>query len=579
MHRGRWVAHPFLATLIRLFVLIVPAVAGMAAAWVAARWLGEPAGMAETIGWWTALVAAAVGAVVVTQRLAKRLLPLTWLLHLALTFPDRAPSRLNIARRAARGRALRRAAEEARRDGMGDDAAAAAARALVLVAALGAHDRRTRGHSERVRSLADVLAEEAGVSEEDRDHLRWAALLHDIGKLSVPGDILNKPDRPDDDEWKTLRRHPEEGDRLVAPLVAWLGPWAAAVAHHHERWDGTGYPRGLAGEDISLGGRILAIADAYEVMTAARPYKAPLRPHAARQELVAAAETQFDPVLVRHFLAVSLGKLWWLIGGSAVLSLFPWLAGLWTVPAGAAIRRAGSGPVTAAAAVGALALAGVVAPVATPVRSGTAPVETAAPVITPEAPPAPAVEVAATELAAGLPPAGAPLEATPPVLPAVPPPPAPEPGPAPGGPATDGPAASDPVPEPPAGESPPPAPAPAPPGPLFSASGTLLLPGLLGLTSAQMQSGCGTPASQGVDALVFDLPPEARVAGAPVVARGSDLLGLHNLDVAFYSETCALVGRLATPAADEAGSLPPGTRFAVVTDRLGIATSVQFQVG
>ncbi len=576
-------AHPVLAALLRIFVLIVPALAGMAAAWGVTELLGDPSGVAETVGWWTAVVAAAVGAVVVTQRLVKRLLPLAWLLHLTLAFPDRAPSRLNIARRAARGRALRRAADEARREGLGDDAASAASRALLLVAALGAHDRRTRGHSERVRGLADVLAEEAGVSEEDRDRLRWAALLHDIGKLSVPGNILNKPDRPDDAEWRTLRRHPEEGDRLVAPLVAWLGPWAAAVAHHHEHWDGTGYPRGLAGEDISLGGRILAIADAYEVMTAARPYKAPQRPHAARQELVAAAGSHFDPVLVRHFLAVSMGKLWWLIGGPAVLSLVPQLAGLWTAPAGAAIRRTGSGPVTAAAAVGALALAGVVAPAATPLRSGSAVVESAAPAPTPEALPAPASEVAGTELVASPAPAGVPSSSAPvvpplAVLPAVVPPPA-APGPAPTSPAADGPAVSDPAPAPPPGESPPPPPPPAPPGPLFSARGTLLLPGLLGLTSAQMQAGCGTPASQGVDALVFDLPPEARVAGAPVRARGSDLLGLHNLDVAFYSETCEPLGSLAGPAADEAGALPAGTRFVVVTDRLGIATSVDFSVG
>src|SRR5688572_565874 len=157
MRGGRWVARPFLAAVIRLFVLVAPAVAGMAAAWGVTRLLGDPSGVAETIGWWTVLVGAAVAAVVVTQRLAKRLLPLTWLLHLTLAFPDRAPSRLNIARRAARGRALQKVAADAQREGLGDDATVAASRALLLVAALGAHDRRTRGHSERVRGLADVL--------------------------------------------------------------------------------------------------------------------------------------------------------------------------------------------------------------------------------------------------------------------------------------------------------------------------------------------------------------------------------------------------------------------------------------
>ncbi|MGH8991606.1 MAG: HD-GYP domain-containing protein [Acidimicrobiia bacterium] len=569
-------ARPVLAALIRLFVLIVPAVAGMLAAWGVTRLLADPSGTAEIIGWWVALVAAAVTAVVVTQRLAKRLLPLAWLLHLTLAFPDRAPSRLNIARRAARGRTLRHVAAEAREEGLGEDPASAAGRALVLVAALGAHDRRTRGHSERVRGLADVLAEEAGVPEEDRDRLRWAALLHDIGKLAVPGEILNKPDRPDDAEWETLRRHPEEGDRLVAPLVAWLGPWAAAVAHHHEHWDGSGYPRGLAGEDISLGGRILAIADAYEVMTAARPYKAPQGPHAARKELVTAAGAHFDPVLVRHFLAVSLGKLWWLIGGSAVLSLVPWLAGLWTNPAGAAIRRTGSGPVTAAAALGALALAGVVAPAATPLRSEPAPVEAAAPAAPPTTvPPLPPGAVTAAEVLSSLaPPTTTTVPAKPVVIPPAPPPassPVADPPPAPPAATVDSPV-----------EPEPPQPAPPdepPPGPLFRGGGTLILPGLLGLTSAEMQAGCGSPVTQGVDAMVFELPPEARVAGAPVRAVGSDLLGLHNLDVAFYSEDCELLGELAGPEPDETGALPSGTRFVVVADRLGIATTIEFSVG
>jgi hypothetical protein len=94
-----------------------------------------------------------------------------------------------------------------------------------------------------------------------------------------------------------------------------------------------------------------------------------------------------------------------------------------------------------------------------------------------------------------------------------------------------------------------------------------------------MQADCGAPASQGLDALVFDLPPAARVAGAAVRLTGSDLLGLHNLDARFYSEDCQLLGSLAGPAPDEVGTLPAGTRFVVVTDRLGIATAVELTVG
>ena len=157
-----------------------------------------------------------------------------------------------------------------------------------------------------MRTLADLLAKEAGLSDEERDKLRWGALLHDIGKLAVPGAILNKPDRPDEAEWATLKRHPEEGAHLVEPLETWLGPWAGR-RRPPPRDAGTapGYPQGLAGEDISLGGRILAIADAYEVMTATRAYKVPMSAAAARKELVASAGTHFDPSLVRAFMGIS----------------------------------------------------------------------------------------------------------------------------------------------------------------------------------------------------------------------------------------------------------------------------------
>ena len=100
-----------------------------------------------------------------------------------------------------------------------------------------------------MRALTDLVASDMGLSRHDADRLRWAALLHDIGKLAVPAKILNKPGKPDAREWNLLQRHPEEGAKLIGPLAAWLGEWASAVDSHHERYDETGYPRGLAGTD------------------------------------------------------------------------------------------------------------------------------------------------------------------------------------------------------------------------------------------------------------------------------------------------------------------------------------------
>ena len=386
--RDRWVARPFLAGLIRALVIIVPALAGAVASWEVSRIWVEPTGFWAVFGWFVVLVAVAVAVVLLVQQLARHFLPLAWLFTLTMAFPDRTPSRLVTARRAASRRARHRALERLRHHGLGDDPAEASEAALVLVAALGAHDRRTRGHSERVRTFADLLAKEADVSDEDRDRLRWGALLHDIGKLAVPGEILNKPDRPDEAEWATLRRHPEEGAHIVEPLHSWLGPWAGAVGEHHERWDGKGYPQGLAGEGISLGGRILAVADAYEVMTAARAYKVPLSAAAAREELVASAGTHFDPALVRAFMGISLGALWWTAGVSALLAQIPLLGRVGALPGLSRIRSGLAGTATAVAAVAVLATAGVVdtghgQPAAARAESA----RSAAPVSPPPAPP------------------------------------------------------------------------------------------------------------------------------------------------------------------------------------------------
>ena len=582
----RWVARPFTAGLIRVLVVVVPAVAGALASWQASRVWEQPSGFWPTVGWFTTLVAVAVVVVLMVQRFARRFLPLAWLFSLTMAFPDRTPSRMVTARRAASRRARRRALARLGESGLGRDAGEASEAALVLVAALGAHDRRTRGHSERVRTLADLLAKEAGLSDEERDKLRWGALLHDIGKLAVPGAILNKPDRPNDEEWATLQRHPEEGAHLVEPLVTWLGPWADAVGHHHEKWDGSGYPHGLSGEDISFGARILAVADAYEVMTAARAYKVPMSAAAARKELIADSGTHFDPALVRAFMGISLGTLWWTTGMAALLAQLPLLGRIGVLPGVARIRAGLAGSATAVATVGALVAAGIVGGQSNPGE------------------PAAARAQGSQAAAAPTPPAAAPATDPPAAAVTAPGPlvtttsgPAARPGPSidnllagVGTTVSTAPPASSPptVSTPPAtspeepSASPPPSASPAPRQ--FSAKGQVVAPDLLGpigigLTSRGPIGGCCPSGSQGLDAYVFELPAAGPGPGAPVEAAGSNLLGLYNLAVMFVGEDCRIVGQLDTPAADEAGVLPAGTRYVVVSDRLGIGTTVTLTIG
>jgi hypothetical protein len=177
----------------------------------------------------------------------------------------------------------------------------------------------------------DLIAEEMKLPQIDRDRLRWSALLHDIGKVAVHPDILNKPGALDDVEWEQIKNHPLEGAKLTAPLSAWLGQWADTMAEHHEKFDGSGYPRGLAGHEISLGARIVAVADAYDVMTAVRSYKPAMTPQAARAELLACAGTHFDPAVVRAFLDVSIGRVRVVAGPLAWLGSLPFVSNVPTL--------------------------------------------------------------------------------------------------------------------------------------------------------------------------------------------------------------------------------------------------------
>ncbi|HZB01303.1 MAG TPA: HD domain-containing phosphohydrolase [Actinomycetota bacterium] len=364
-----WQPRPLVALGLRLVSVLVPAAAGAASAYGFATAVPLPDGLARA-GWLVVLVAISTLAAALAERVGRRFLPLAVLFRLSLVFPDRAPSRFAIVRGAGNVRQLERRIHDAREHGVDPEPARAAEQILGLVSALSAHDRKTRGHSERVRAFTDLVAAELRLADDDRDRLRWAALLHDIGKLQVPSRILNKPGRPDPREWERLQEHPAAGARIAAPLLAWLGPWGQAIEQHHERFAGGGYPGGLAGDDISLAARIVSVADSFEVMTAARSYKKPISVPAARRELATCAGDQFDPAIVRSFLNVSLGRLWWTVGPASWTALLP-VIGPVQRASGQVAAAAGSG--AAAVAVGAGTLLSAFAGTATAYDTGGGP--------------------------------------------------------------------------------------------------------------------------------------------------------------------------------------------------------------
>jgi hypothetical protein len=349
---------------VRLGIAATPIVAAIACSSLVSRALPTPVTDSGVVTWWAFVLIVSTIALVVTDRFARRLLPLSVLLKLSLPFPDAPPSRIKVAIRSGSPKQLERWAASVAASGQSDPKAVAAHDLLGLVTALSVHDRRSRGHSERVRVYTDLMAEQLELSPDDADKLRWAGLLHDVGKISVPSAILNKPAAPDAAEWELIRQHPADGDRLIEPVRAWLGDWSRAVSEHHERWDGSGYPRGLSGHQISLAGRVVAVADSYEVMTATRSYKKPMTAKAARAELKRSAGTHFDPAMVRVFLGMPIRRVGWAAGPIAWVAQLPFLAQIPTWAATAAVTT------TAVA--------------ATPLMTGVAPVS-AAPVNPPPA--------------------------------------------------------------------------------------------------------------------------------------------------------------------------------------------------
>ncbi len=172
-----------------------------------------------------------------------------------------------------------------------------------LTNALSAKDPQTKDHAERCSWYTGELAAELGLSDTEIFDLRVASLLHDIGKLVVPNEILLKPGPLNATEMKRMKRHPSDGANTLANVPS-AASATSVILHHHERFDGTGYPHGLSGEDIPIGARILLVADAFDAMTEDRPYRKAMPVADAVAELKRFSGTQFDPAVVDAFLAV-----------------------------------------------------------------------------------------------------------------------------------------------------------------------------------------------------------------------------------------------------------------------------------
>ncbi len=313
--RRQWRSHERGARLLQIGLIVAPIALALLASFAAARYLPhERIGMPRII-WWFAMAVLTIAIVRLTERLLRRVVPLVSLLRLNLAFPDDAPNRFRAALRRPSARQLERDLESAE---YGSHATQSQL-LVTLIQRLTNHDPLTRGHSERVRAYSVLIGEEMGLPQRDLDKLQWAALLHDIGKLDVPAELLNKPGKPNEAEWEILRTHPAAAETYLAPLVDWLGDWRRAASEHHCRFDGTGYPASTAGRNISLAGRIVAVADAFDVMTSTRSYKKPLGADVALQELVDSSSTHFDPMVVRAMLGVGTDRL------AVIAARFSWV--------------------------------------------------------------------------------------------------------------------------------------------------------------------------------------------------------------------------------------------------------------
>ena len=172
-----------------------------------------------------------------------------------------------------------------------------------LVFAIEAKDMYTRGHSERVSRYSMLMGNRLGMDEKDYNDLKWASILHDIGKIGIPESILNKPDRLTDAEFDIIKGHPEKGGEILKPVEQLAGS-LPGIIHHHERYDGKGYPQGLKGEEIPLSARIIAVADTFDAINSTRAYRKSRGQEKALTIIEEVAGSQLDSYMVEIFKKV-----------------------------------------------------------------------------------------------------------------------------------------------------------------------------------------------------------------------------------------------------------------------------------
>lgn len=226
-----------------------------------------------------------------------------WLESTARAIPDPKSGRIVEVQTASRDITERKKTEQALQEAHKNLQEAYEKTIEGWVRALDLRDRETEGHTQRVTELTLKVAARLGLSDEALAHMRRGALLHDMGKMAIPDEILQKPGPLDEAEWEKMRRHPAIAFEMLSP-IAYLHPALEIPFCHHERWDGSGYPRGLKGEEIPLSARLFAIVDVWDALRSDRPYRKKLSRREVIQYLRDKAGILFDPALVELFLTV-----------------------------------------------------------------------------------------------------------------------------------------------------------------------------------------------------------------------------------------------------------------------------------